>query len=297
MKRLCIQALVLCAMLMTVTATASAVGGTVSNLNIQQDANITIQPLTDAGTAITPTDGTYKEVSKFQITLNQTKQGGTYLVMVLSGDGLPTKDTLYWANILPGNGGKLDVKVNAKKSMGDGTYKVFLSSGETDKASLASLDYQTESEPQIEAAPVLIPVGETRQIPSSLSVNGAKIVWSSGAPDIVSVDENGKITAHKLLCSQNGIEPVEITATADSRSEKTKVWVYRFGDVDGNDKIQPYDALLTLKIDSGVFQPQDWQRQAANVDGVDKPSPYDALLILKKDAGLITTFPAQTPST
>jgi len=133
-------------MLMTVTATASAVGGTVSNLTIQQDANIAIQPLTDAGTAITPTDGTYKEVSKFQITLNQTKQGGTYLLMVLSGDGLPTKDTLYWANILPGNGGKLDVKVNAKKPMGDGAYKVFLSSGETDATLLGSLDYETGAE-------------------------------------------------------------------------------------------------------------------------------------------------------
>lgn len=133
-------------MLMTVTATASAVGGTVSNLNIQQDANITIQPLTDAGTAITPTDGTYQGASKFQITLKQTKQEVPYLVMLLSGDGLPTKDTLYWADILSGNGGQLDVKVNAKKSMGDGTYQLFLSSGETDKASLASLDFKNAAE-------------------------------------------------------------------------------------------------------------------------------------------------------
>lgn len=75
----------------------------------------------------------------------------------------------------------------------------------------------------------------------------------------------------------------------------------KYGDVDGNDHIQAYDASLVLKKSVGLdplpaIDPlpwEGWRMVAANVDGDDSISAYDASLILQKSIELLEAFPVE----
>jgi hypothetical protein len=73
-----------------------------------------------------------------------------------------------------------------------------------------------------------------------------------------------------------------------------------FGDADGNENIQAYDAALALQYSVGLdplpetdpLPWEDWRMTSANVDGQGTISAYDASLILQYIVGLIDSFPA-----
>lgn len=75
----------------------------------------------------------------------------------------------------------------------------------------------------------------------------------------------------------------------------------RYGDVDGNEHIQAYDAALVLQNSVGLdpmpsIDPipwSSWRIETADVDGNGILSANDAGLILQKSIDLITTFPTE----
>ena len=74
-----------------------------------------------------------------------------------------------------------------------------------------------------------------------------------------------------------------------------------YGDVDGNNHIQAYDAALTLQYSVGLdplpnLDPlpwETWRIETANVDGVGGVTANDASLILKYSARIIDIFPVE----
>lgn len=78
---------------------------------------------------------------------------------------------------------------------------------------------------------------------------------------------------------------------------------FMLGDVDGNYKVQAYDAALTLQYSVGkdplpMIDPlpwEPWRIKAADVDGVDGITANDAALILQYSAYVIDSFPADNP--
>lgn len=77
-------------------------------------------------------------------------------------------------------------------------------------------------------------VGETLQLTATITPSGASVkmvTWSSDAPNIASVDENGFVTC-------NGFGSAKITATADGKSGTCNVLVPEYGkvkDAEGNE--------------------------------------------------------------
>lgn len=75
----------------------------------------------------------------------------------------------------------------------------------------------------------------------------------------------------------------------------------RYGDADGNDYIQAYDAALALKNSVGLdpmptIDPipwTSWRIEASDVDGNDTLTANDAGLILQRSIDLISSFPAE----
>ncbi len=77
--------------------------------------------------------------------------------------------------------------------------------------------------------------------------------------------------------------------------------ILKYGDVDGNDKIQAFDASLVLRNSVGIdplptVDPlpwEEWRFFAGDVDGNKDISAYDAALILQKAVDLIPSFPIE----
>ena len=67
----------------------------------------------------------------------------------------------------------------------------------------------------------------------------------------------------------------------------------RYGDVDGNGKVEATDALEVLKSVVGKVDPTDEQLIVADTDGNGKADATDALNILKKVVGKIDKFPVE----
>ncbi|MDO9634069.1 MAG: T9SS type A sorting domain-containing protein [Paludibacter sp.] len=78
---------------------------------------------------------------------------------------------------------------------------------------------------------------------------------------------------------------------------------FMLGDVDGNQRVQAYDAALTLQYSVGMdplptIAPRPWEGwrlQAADVDGVAGITANDAAMILQYSAYLITSFDGDEP--
>lgn len=74
-----------------------------------------------------------------------------------------------------------------------------------------------------------------------------------------------------------------------------------FGDADGNEKIDAYDAALILRYSAGLdplptIDPlpwQEWRIKISDVDGNGKITAYDAALVLRRSVGLISSFPVE----
>lgn len=83
--------------------------------------------------------------------------------------------------------------------------------------------------------------------------------------------------------------------------EPGRIWIHSYtaGDVDGNERIQAYDAALTLQYSVGKdplpqLDPLPWEAwrvKAADVDGVDGVTANDAAMILQYSAHVIYSFP------
>ncbi len=80
----------------------------------------------------------------------------------------------------------------------------------------------------------------------------------------------------------------------------TLTTTYKYGDIDGNDLVQAYDAALAIQYSVGlnpipVIDPtpwENWRIKAANVDGQSGVTASDASDILKFTVGLINKFAA-----
>ncbi len=78
-----------------------------------------------------------------------------------------------------------------------------------------------------------------------------------------------------------------------------RIWFYEepsilYGDIDGNQLIQAFDASMVLQYSIGLQSDwEDWQLTAADVDGNDTIQAFDAALILQYTIGIITEFPVQ----
>ena len=69
--------------------------------------------------------------------------------------------------------------------------------------------------------------------------------------------------------------------------------VIRYGDVDGNDKINSADALAVLKHSVGIFELDSDKQLRADTNGDKRINSADALLILKYSIGFIKSFPVE----
>ena len=66
-----------------------------------------------------------------------------------------------------------------------------------------------------------------------------------------------------------------------------------YGDVDGNNEIQAYDAALVLQYSASIIEFEEWQFIASDVDMNGEVQAYDAALILQYSAGIIDEFPVE----
>lgn len=67
-----------------------------------------------------------------------------------------------------------------------------------------------------------------------------------------------------------------------------------YGDVDGNGKVEAFDASLVLQYVVGKISENDIAVLAADADGNGKVEAYDASLVLQYVVGKIASFPAET---
>jgi hypothetical protein len=82
---------------------------------------------------------------------------------------------------------------------------------------------------------------------------------------------------------------------------KLNIKIPKYGDADGNDKIEAYDAALLLRYSANIdpipkidpYPWQQWRFKIGDVDGSGKITAYDAALVLRKSVGLINSFPAE----
>ncbi len=83
----------------------------------------------------------------------------------------------------------------------------------------------------------------------------------------------------------------DVTLTAVFKKiEEEKEFI--LGDVDGDEKVNPFDASLILRLDAMLISEDSINMDAADVSGDDKVDPFDASIILRYDAMLIDKFPA-----
>ena len=71
----------------------------------------------------------------------------------------------------------------------------------------------------------------------------------------------------------------------------------QYGDVDGENGVQAYDAALTLQYAADMIEFEEWQIIAADVDGNGEIQALDAALILQYSAGIIDEFPVESGRT
>src|SRR5699024_929532 len=100
------------------------------------------------------------------------------------------------------------------------------------------------------------------------------IIWTSSDSSIVEVNEDGIITPIKSGTAT-------ITANVDGKTATCEVTVkmHLKGDMDGNEKITPYDALLINVIYEQRRTPTAEELEIGDIDGNGRLTPYDALLI------------------
>lgn len=111
------------------------------------------------------------------------------------------------------------------------------------------------------------------------------VTWTTSDETIASVDNTGKVTAV-------GNGEATITATVGSFTASCKVIISEtlLGDIDGNGKIQAFDALMALQIATGKKTGTTEEITVADVDKSGNVEAYDALKILQYATGKIPAF-------
>ena len=121
---------------------------------------------------------------------------------------------------------------------------------------------------------------------------GDKYLWSNST------------TNRTLQITTSGSYWVKVTSNNCTGSDTVNININRYGDVDGNNLVQAYDAALVLQYSVGMnplplLDPlpwSGWRRCSADVDGNDTLTANDASLILRYSTGNISTFPVGSKS-
>lgn len=123
----------------------------------------------------------------------------------------------------------------------------------------------------------------------TFTIGGVNLV--NGNSDMYSVcKKTDKVKLAKVEAYDTVLDDDEIAALYAAGPLGKSVM---YGDVDGNEKVEAADALLTLKGVVKLVTLDDTQTVAADVDGNENVEAADALLILKKVVNLIQTFPVE----
>lgn len=139
------------------------------------------------------------------------------------------------------------------------------------------------------------------------------VIWTSGNPQALSVDENGVITPLKkassvrIVCTsvsdpsvsatvrisvKEGVNPNPAPTDTPAPTDPP-VPAVRYGDVDGNGEVGADDALLVLKHVVRLSVLEEAKLPAADVTDDTQITADDALYILKKVVRLIDKFPVE----
>lgn len=117
------------------------------------------------------------------------------------------------------------------------------------------------------------------------TLDDKSVTWTSSDESVAIVDNVGNVTGV-------GDGQAVITATVGTLTASCNVNVstLHLGDVDGNGKIQAYDALMALQIATGKKPGTEVERKAADVDNSGSVQAFDALRILQYATGKIVAF-------
>jgi hypothetical protein len=131
------------------------------------------------------------------------------------------------------------------------------------------------------------------------------VAWARQTPIV----GTGPIIKLKFQLIANGtttptINNALFNTTAVNTTNGTITTIFMYGDIDGNNLVQAYDAALALQYSVGIdpiplIDPipwEDWRVLAANVDGQNGITANDASEILKFTVGLIKSFPVTLKS-
>lgn len=128
-------------------------------------------------------------------------------------------------------------------------------------------------------------VGENFQlkmyVPSGMIIAPEKVNWTSDNPTLVSVDNQGKITANK-------VGETNISATYGIKTLQTNVTVldYLKGDVNGDGKINPLDHYLALRMSLGLNKPNSGELIRGDINNNNRIDAGDVYYILRRSLGL-----------
>lgn len=152
------------------------------------------------------------------------------------------------------------------------------------------IDIQSQSTLELTDKTCAINTGDTKNILLLYKSDlGNKPEWLSSNPDIISVDDNGNVTAKTdgIATIYAGLDGkiVTCTVTADTQNGCT------YGDANGDGKIDSRDAVLIKKYVAG-FTGFIIDLEASDVNADGKVDTRDAVKILKKIAGFDVTLGA-----
>ncbi len=126
--------------------------------------------------------------------------------------------------------------------------------------------------------------------------SGAVVVFSFEIKDLAKA-KTGYDLCVNTLTDASGKALLEYTPFQPQ--EEPKVYLlnkdnpFRYGDVDMDNRISVYDALLVLDASAGAVTLEEYQTYLALVNGDTEISIYDALSILDYSVGKIETFPVE----
>jgi hypothetical protein len=108
-------------------------------------------------------------------------------------------------------------------------------------------------------------------------------------PEGMAIDANTGVIVWEPVFAQLGDNEVVVQVAdgrdgADTQSFTINVTGIK-GDVNGNGSVQANDAIVSLRIASGLMEPDDYQKWAADMNGDGKIRANDSIAILREASG------------
>lgn len=100
---------------------------------------VTVTPLDASGAAVTAVDGVYSQAAKLKVTYTDAAANSFYLVVAMSGTGVPTKDNLVYINQVTASGSSVTFTVYPGGMKDGETYSIYLSSSGSDLSGLTKV--------------------------------------------------------------------------------------------------------------------------------------------------------------